>query len=105
YSFRLRGTDNVGVAFFGDGASNNGAFHEGLNMAAAWKLPAIFVCENNLYATEIALSTIAGNPNIAERAVAYGMPGIAVDGNDVVELWKVAGEAVARARRGEGPTL
>jgi len=105
YSFRLRGTDNVGVAFFGDGASNNGAFHEGLNMAAAWKLPAIYVCENNQYATEIAFSTVAGNPNVAERAIAYGMPGIAVDGNDVVELWRVAGEAVARARAGEGPTL
>ncbi len=105
YSFKLRGTDNVGVAFFGDGASNNGAFHEGLNMASAWNLPVLYVCENNLYATEIALTSIAGNPNIAERAIAYGMPGVVVDGNDVVAVWQAAGEAIARARRGEGPTL
>ena len=105
YSFKLLKTDRVGVAFFGDGASNNGAFHEGLNMASAWKLPTLFVCENNLYATEIALSSVAGNPNVAERAIAYGMPGVAVDGNDVLKVYQAAGEAVQRARSGGGPTL
>jgi 2-oxoisovalerate dehydrogenase E1 component len=105
YSFKLLKTDRVGVAFFGDGASNNGAFHEGLNLASIWDLPVIFVCENNLYATEVPLASAAGNPNIAERAVAYGMPGIAVDGNDVLAVYEAAGEAVARARSGGGPTL
>lgn len=105
YTFKLLGSDRVGVAFFGDGASNNGAFHEGLNLASIWKLPAIFVCENNLYATEIALSSIAGNPHIAERAASYGMPGVSVDGNDVLAVYEAACEAVSRARAGEGPTL
>jgi 2-oxoisovalerate dehydrogenase E1 component len=105
YSFKLLKTDRVGVAFFGDGASNNGAFHEGLNLASIWDLPVIFVCENNLYATEVPLAAAAGNPNVAERAVAYGMPGIAVDGNDVLAVYEAAGEAVARARSGGGPTL
>jgi 2-oxoisovalerate dehydrogenase E1 component len=105
YTFKLLGSDRVGVAFFGDGASNNGAFHEGLNLASIWKLPAIFVCENNLYATEIALSSIAGNPHIAERAVAYGIPGVSVDGNDVLAVYEAACAAVNRARAGEGPTL
>jgi 2-oxoisovalerate dehydrogenase E1 component len=105
YSFQLLKQQHVGVAFFGDGASNNGAFHEGLNMASVWKLPVLFVCENNQYATEIALTKIAGNPNVAERAVAYGMPGVVVDGNDVVAVWQAAGEAIARARAGGGPTL
>jgi len=105
YSFKLLKTDQVGVAFFGDGASNNGAFHEGLNLASIWDLPVLFVCENNLYATEVPLSVAGGNPNIAERAVAYGMPGIAVDGNDVLAVYEAAGEAIARARSGGGPTL
>ncbi len=105
YSAKLLKTERVSVAFFGDGASNNGAFHEGLNLAAAWKLPAIFVCENNLYATEVPLAKSAGNPDIASRGAAYGMPGIAVDGNDVLEVYRVAGEAVQRARAGGGPTL
>jgi 2-oxoisovalerate dehydrogenase E1 component len=105
YSFKLLKTDRVGVAFFGDGASNNGAFHEGLNMASIWDLPVVFVCENNLYATEVPFAAAAGNPNVAERAAAYGMPGVAVDGNDVLAVYQAAGEAVARARRGGGPTL
>jgi len=105
YSFKLMKTGGVAVAFFGDGASNNGAFHEGLNLASIWKLPVLFVCENNQFATEVPLSYAAGNPEIAERASAYGMKGIAVDGNDVLAVTKIAGEAVARARRGEGPTL
>lgn len=105
YSAMLLKTDRVSVAFFGDGASNNGAFHEGLNLATAWKLPVIFVCENNLYATEVPLTKATGNPNIAARAAAYGLPGIAVDGNDVLAVYQAAGEAVARARAGGGPTL
>lgn len=105
YTYDLLGTDQVGVAFFSDGASNNGSFHEGINMAAAWKLPAIFVCENNLYATEVPFAAVAANPNVAERAKAYGLPGVEVDGNDVLAVYKAAGEAVSRARSGEGPTL
>jgi 2-oxoisovalerate dehydrogenase E1 component len=105
YSAMLLKTDRVSVAFFGDGASNNGSFHEGLNLATAWKLPAIFVCENNLYATEVPIGKATGNTNIASRAVAYGLPGIAVDGNDVLAVYRAAGEAVARARAGGGPTL
>jgi 2-oxoisovalerate dehydrogenase E1 component len=105
YGFKLLKTDRVSVAFFGDGASNNGAFHEGLNLASIWKLPALFVCENNQYATEVPFSTVAGNPNVAERAQGYGIPGIRLDGNDVLAIYAAAGEAVRRARAGEGPTL
>jgi 2-oxoisovalerate dehydrogenase E1 component len=97
--------DNVGVAFFGDGASNNGAFHEGINMAGAWDLPAIFVCENNLYATEIAYKSVTRNPEVATKAASFGIPGVAVDGNDVLAVYEAASEAVARARAGKGPTL
>ena len=105
YSFKLLNTDRVGVAFFGDGASNNGAFHEGLNMASIWKLPVLFICENNLYATEISINQSAGNPNVAERAVAYNIPGVQVDGNDVLKVYEAAREATLRARSGGGPTL
>src|SRR5437588_2370437 len=83
YSFKLLKTNHVGIAFFGDGAVNNGAFHEGLNLASIWKLPVLFVCENNQYATEVAFQYAAGNPNVADRGAAYGLPGLAVDGNDV----------------------
>lgn len=105
YAAKLLKDGRVAVAFFGDGASNNGAFHEGLNMAGIWKLPAIFVCENNQYATEIPISYSGANPNIAERAAAYHIPGVAVDGNDVLAVSRVAEEAARRARAGEGPTL
>ena len=105
YSFQLLGTDRVAVAFFGDGAVNNGAFHEGLNLAAIWKLPVLFVCENNQFATEVPFQYAAGNPEVASRAASYGMPGLQLDGNDVVAIAKAAGEAVARARAGGGPTL
>src|SRR5262249_38960102 len=94
YSFKLLGVHQVGVAFFGDGATNNGAFHEGLNMAAIWKLPALFICENNMYATEVPFAYAAGNAEVAERAAGYGIPGLAVDGNDVLAVYKAAGEAV-----------
>jgi 2-oxoisovalerate dehydrogenase E1 component len=104
-SARVRGTDGVAVAFFGDGACNHGGFHESLNFAGVQHAPVVFVCENNLYATATPLSTVTLNVEIATRAAAYGIPGVAVDGNDVLAVWRVAGEAVARARRGEGPTL
>jgi 2-oxoisovalerate dehydrogenase E1 component len=105
YSFRLLGLDRVGVAFFGDGASNNGAFHEGLNMAAIWDLPALFVCENNMYATEVPFAYSSRTPDVAARAAGYGIPGIAVDGNNVLAVYDAAGEALRRARSGGGPTL
>jgi len=105
YTAKLLKLDRVSVAFFGDGASNNGVFHEGINMATAWDLPVLFVCENNLYATEIPLAKVSRNPNIASRAQAYGLPGIEVNGNDVEAVYRAAGEAVRRARSGEGPTL
>src|SRR5580704_2675941 len=105
YSFKLLESDRVAVAFFGDGAVNNGAFHEGLNMASIWKLPVLFVCENNEFATEVPFQYAAGNPSVGSRGIAYGIPGITVDGNDAIEVHRVAGEAVARARSGGGPTL
>jgi len=105
YAAKVLKNGHVSVAFFGDGASNNGAFHEGLNMAGIWKLPVVFVCENNQYATEIPISYSGANPNIAERAAAYNIPGVAVDGNDAIAVNQAAEEAVRRARAGEGPTL
>ncbi|HZS91341.1 MAG TPA: thiamine pyrophosphate-dependent dehydrogenase E1 component subunit alpha [Chloroflexota bacterium] len=105
YGFKVLGSDRVSVAFFGDGAVNNGAFHEGVNMAAIWDLPVIFVCENNMYATEVPFATVARNPDVAARGGVYGLPGIGVDGNDVLAVYEVAGEAVRRARAGDGPTL
>jgi 2-oxoisovalerate dehydrogenase E1 component len=104
-SAKLRKTEQVAVSFFGDGGSNNGAFHEGLNMAAVWDVPVVFVCENNLYATEMPFASATKNTNVASRAAAYGMPGVQVDGNDVLDVYYKAGEAIDRARRGEGPTL
>ncbi|MCC6168035.1 MAG: pyruvate dehydrogenase (acetyl-transferring) E1 component subunit alpha [Caldilineaceae bacterium] len=105
YSFKLLKTDRVAVAFFGDGAVNNGAFHEGINLATIWKLPVIFVCENNLYATEVPFAYASGNPDVGNRGPAYGLPGVIVDGNDILAVFDAAGEAVRRARAGEGPTL
>lgn len=105
YSSLIMKTGNVGVAFFGDGAANNGAFHEGLNMASIWKLPVLFVCENNQFATEVPFASVAGNPSVAARGAAYGIASIEVDGNDVLAVETAAREAVKRARNGEGPTL
>src|SRR3989449_6570691 len=105
YSFKLLKSKNVAVAFFGDGAVNNGAFHEALNMAAIWRLPVLFVCENNQFATEVPFRYAAGNPSVALRGASYGMPGVEVDGNDVVAVAQAAREAVERARSGDGPTL
>lgn len=105
YSHKLLKSDCVAVAYFGDGAVNNGAFHEGLNMASIWKLPVLFVCENNQFATEVPFEEAAGNPNVASRGAAYGLPSFEVDGNDVLAVYVEAGEAVRRARSGHGPTL
>jgi pyruvate dehydrogenase E1 component alpha subunit len=99
------GTDTVAVSFFGDGAANEGAFHEGLNMAAIWNLPVVFVCENNLYGASTPFTAVSRLPDVAARAEAYGMPGDIVDGNDVLAVYEAAGRAVARARAGGGPTL
>ena len=104
-SFRLQGLDRVAVSFFGDGASNIGAFHEGLNLAAVQDAPAIFVCENNLYAASTNFALTARITDIAARAAAYGMPGVVVDGMDVEAVYAAARTAVARARAGQGPTL
>jgi TPP-dependent pyruvate/acetoin dehydrogenase alpha subunit len=104
-AFRKQGRDNVGVTFFGDGAANIGAFHESLNLAAIWKLPAIFVCEDNLYAISVPKSGSTAVKSNAERAAAYGIPGVQVDGMDVMAVFEAAGEAIDRARRGEGPSL
>lgn len=102
---QLRGTDQVTVVNFGDGASNIGAFHEGLNLAGAWKLPVVFVCQNNLYGEHTPYRAVTPIERIGDRGAAYGMPGVTVDGNDPVAVWAAMGEAVARARAGEGPTL
>jgi len=102
---KLQGTDRVAVAFFGDGASNQGVFHESLNLAAVWKLPVIFVCENNQYALSTSYRNTTAVSQVANRAASYEIPGITVDGNDGVEVYLVLREAVERARAGEGPTL
>ncbi len=102
---RLEGSDRVAVAFFGDGASNQGVFHESLNLAAVWKLPVIFVCENNQYALSTSYRNTTAVSQVANRAASYEIPGITVDGNDGVEVYLVLREAVERARTGEGPTL
>ena len=102
---KLQGTDQVAVAFFGDGASNQGVFHESLNLAAVWKLPVIFVCENNQYALSTSYRNTTAVSQVSNRAASYEIPGITVDGNDGVEVYLVLREAVDRARAGEGPTL
>lgn len=99
------GRDDVSVAFFGDGATNIGTFHEALNLAATWRLPVIFACENNLYGEYSPLRTTTPVADLSKRADSYGMPGIQVDGNDLLEVRRVAGEAIQRARSGGGPTL
>lgn len=104
-SAKLKKTDQVTACFFGEGASNQGTFHESLNLASAWNLPVIFVCENNLYAMGTRQSRIMKIINIADRAGAYGMPGCVVDGNDVLAVYDATCAAVERARNGKGPTL
>ena len=101
----VTGKDDVTACFFGDGASNEGTFHESLNLAAVWKLPVVFVCENNGYGEFTPMQTVTSVRDIAQRAHGYNIPGFIVDGNDVMEVFRFASEAVARARAGEGPTL
>ncbi|MGE3936747.1 MAG: thiamine pyrophosphate-dependent dehydrogenase E1 component subunit alpha [Rhodospirillaceae bacterium] len=106
WSAQYRGTGQVAVCFFGDGTTNIGAFHEALNMAAVWKLPVVFVCENNLYMEYTPIKDVTAVPRpAADRASAYGLPAIAVDGNDPDAVYRVAREALAKARAGEGPSL
>jgi pyruvate dehydrogenase E1 component alpha subunit len=102
---KLEGKRRVVACFFGDGASNTGAVHESLNLAAVWKLPLVFVCENNRYAVSMPVSKAVAIEHISERAAAYGMPGVTIDGMDVLAVHFEAQRAVARARAGEGPTL
>jgi 2-oxoisovalerate dehydrogenase E1 component len=104
-SAKTRGTDQVAVSYFGDGATSHGAFHESLNFAGIQNAPVVFVCENNLYATATPLSMATRNTNVASKAASYGFPGVRVDGNDVIAVWHAAKEAIRRARAGEGPTL
>ena len=104
-AFKLRRTDQVAVCFFGEGAANEGAFHEGLNFAAVQRLPVVFVCENNLYGASTRYDTVSVLPDVATRASAYGVPGRVVDGMDVLAVREVAGAAIAAARAGKGPAL
>ena len=104
-SAKLRKTDQVCVSFFGDGASNTGAFHEGMNLASLWELPVVYVLENNLYAISTPAARSSKLKNISDRAAAYGMPAAIADGMDVLSVYETVSEAVARARKGQGPTL
>lgn len=98
-------TDDVAVCFFGDGASNEGTFHESINMAAIWKLPVVFVCENNGFGEASAVEYASSSATISERSAAYNIPGVRVDGKDLMAVYEAAGEAIDRARNGEGPTI
>jgi pyruvate dehydrogenase E1 component alpha subunit len=102
---KIRGSNEVAVCFFGDGASNEGTFHESLNIASSWKLPVVYVCENNLYGEFTAGKDVTSVKDIADRARGHDMPGVIINGNDVVEVYETTTQAVERARRGEGPTL
>ena len=104
-SARVRGSGQVAVSFFGDGAVNEGIFHEALNMASLWKLPAIYIIENNQYALSMTVAESSALPDLAARASAYDMPGLRVDGNDALAVYDAACDAVERAREGAGPTL
>jgi pyruvate dehydrogenase E1 component alpha subunit len=102
---RLRGTDQVSVCFFGDGAAARGTFHEGIGMGALWKLPVVYVCENNQYQQWVPRMNVAVLDSVADMAGSYAIPGVSVNGQDLVEVYEVAGEAIERARKGGGPTL
>ncbi len=105
YMAKYKNTGQVAVSFFGDGASNEGTFHESINMAAAWDLPVIYVLENNLYGISVDIRDVTNTPNVADRAIGYGIPGVIVDGMDVTEVYGAAKAAIERARSGAGPTL
>lgn len=102
---KMKGTDQVAMCFFGEGTSNRGPFHEGINMAAVWKLPVIFVCENDTYSFSTRQNQVMLLENVADRASAYGIPGVVVDGNDVLAVYQAVIESIERARGGEGPTI
>ena len=104
-SAKVQGKDSVSVVFFGDGAANQGSLHESMNLASIWKLPVLFVCENNRYAESTPVEYAVSGTSVANRAEGYAMPGVTVDGQSALDMFEVAGEAVARARSGEGPTL
>ncbi|HLF47891.1 MAG TPA: thiamine pyrophosphate-dependent dehydrogenase E1 component subunit alpha [Methylomirabilota bacterium] len=104
-SIQMRKTDQVVVALFGDGAANRGPFHEGVNLAALWRAPVVFVCENNFWASTTSHEQSTAGGSVAARAAGYGIPGVTVDGNDVLATYAAVEEAVARARQGRGPTL
>jgi pyruvate dehydrogenase E1 component alpha subunit len=104
-SAQMQGTDGVSVAFFGDGASSQGALHEAMNLAGIWNLPTIFVCENNRYAESTPAEYAVAGGSVANRAAGYGMPGVVTDGQNVLDVYEAGREAVRRARAGEGPTL
>jgi pyruvate dehydrogenase E1 component alpha subunit len=104
-SAKVRGTDQVSVVFFGDGASSQGSLHESMNLASIWDLPVVFVCENNRYAESTPFEYSVAGGSVSNRAPGYGMPGVVVDGQSVLDVFEVARESVARARAGEGPTL
>src|SRR5438445_5789067 len=102
---RVRGADQVAVSFFGDGAANQGVLHESLNLAAIWRLPVVYVCEDNGFAESTPAAYATSVPDVASRATAYGIPGVIADGRDALEVFAAARDAVDRARAGEGPTL
>jgi len=102
---KVKGTNSVAVAFFGDGGANQGVVHESMNLASIWKLPVIFACENNLYAESTPVEYALSVYNVSDRAAAYSMPGVTVDGQDVFAVYEAAGEVVQRAREGKGPSL
>lgn len=104
-SAKMRGTDQVTICFVGDGTTNSGRFHESVNLSACWNLPVIYVIENNLYAESTRISATCRLANLSDRAAAYGIPGNTVDGMDVLAVFQIVGEAVTRARKGEGPSL
>ena len=104
-AFRAQGKNNIALSFFGDGAANQGSFHESLNLAALWKLPVVFVCEDNEYAISVPKSASTAIPDNSDRASAYGIPGVLVSDNDPVAVYEVMGAAMDRARRGDGPSL
>ena len=105
YSCRYRGTDQVVLCFFGDGASNEGTFHESINMAAAWDLPVVYIIENNLYGITVNIERVTKEHDLARRAVGYGIEGVTIDGNDAALVYETVSKAVAHARAGRGPTL
>ena len=105
YRAKYLGTDQIVVSFFGDSATNEGTFHESINMAAAWNLPIVYIIENNLYGISVDIRDVTNTENLADRAVGYGIPGIVVDGMDVIAVYQAAEEAIRRARSGNGPTI